>query len=346
MENESEGGTSWPTVAALGQEIEYKHGRTLSGACFPTDKEFAGKPACSNCPHNAAAQSMLFDAQAEGQCLNGECFNEKEAQFDYELAQAQAEKYADMKYLGVQDWRYVYINSTNLKKFGKAGPIVEDSLAKRPEIKSALKKTPEKFGFGVLKGAHQVVLVLTDKELFDRVFPKKEDDGSGQETPEQKLARQKEEFFKRTLASALIREAIKAPAAPGMGMVAEVIAGIDGDYDVDKFLQEEFKLKNLDSKTLSKMGKPQLLKLGYLRHMLGYDYTEAVLEKNVLKPFSLKTAAIKAQSQKAAQPEWEKHLAEQEKAAEERKAAAAAAKAAKKAAPRQEEEETEEGDNE
>lgn len=53
--------------------------RTLHGVTWKLDVEFAGKPACSACPHNTANAPGLFDGDApkKAQCLNAACYTEK-----------------------------------------------------------------------------------------------------------------------------------------------------------------------------------------------------------------------------------------------------------------------------
>lgn len=335
LENESNSGTSWPSSAALAQEIEYTCGRTLDNVCFPTDKEYAGAAACSSCAHNTAAQTMLFDAQGDGQCLNGECFAAKVAAFDQEIATAAAEKYPGMKYLGVLDWSWAYVNNTNLRRYGKKGIEVTPELAKRPEVKSALKKAPEKFGYCVSKGDHEVKLVLTDKELFEQIYPKREDGGQSQETPEQREARQKEAFFKEAEARALLKAAVQDKKPVTVAMLADMVFKQDCDDDATPFIAEALGLKEINQKTLVKLQPAVLLKLLWIGKALSWNYVREIMDENCFKPLGLKTAQIRAAARKAAGPAYEEYKAEQA----ELRAKEAAAKAGKKAKAKQEPEE-------
>lgn len=54
--------------------------RSLKGVAWHVEVPFAGKPACTGCPHNSATDKLLFqmeDPTARGFCLNGPCFGAK-----------------------------------------------------------------------------------------------------------------------------------------------------------------------------------------------------------------------------------------------------------------------------
>jgi len=74
----------WTSVRRTKTMVEQRL-RDLSGVPWKLEAEFAGKPACSTCPHNSANALSLFEGDDEAramkkpQCLLPSCFKEKSA---------------------------------------------------------------------------------------------------------------------------------------------------------------------------------------------------------------------------------------------------------------------------
>lgn len=342
---------SLPTAQELRCHINSLFGTELDRAVFDTTALVPGVDvnACTTCEHNSANQSMLFDAAEEGKCLNKKCFDQKTKAFDDNLAEQARGEYQGMTYLGVKDWKWGHTQiykgeaSESAKTFGKDGLIISPFLKGIPAIKSALKKTPEKFGYGVLKGEHKLVLVLTDKALVLELTPKTS--GTAQtESPEAREARQKEAFFKEAEARALLKAAVADKKPVTVPMLADLVFNQDCDNDAMPYIGEALGLKEINEKTLLKLQPAVLIKLLWIGKALEYDYVREIMDENCFKPLRLETAKIRAQARKAAVPAYEAYKAEQA----ELRAKAEAEKAGKKAKAKQEpeEEETgEEGDN-
>lgn len=339
MENETAGGEPWPTVAAMASHIEMDYGRTLDGAVFPTDTEYAGKPACTSCPHNAAAQSMLFDAQAEGQCLDGKCFAEKVQVFDEELGRKAYDTYKGMSFLGVEKpvwkgWAGNY--TTRIYKFGKKGHFIEE-MDKNPIIKAAIKKAPQKLGFGVNSDTHQVVLVVTDKDLWAELTPAKKDE-QPKETPEQVLARQKKEFIEGQVQLRAGLKFVTDKKPVDVKTTARLVdtTGMDDD-GIWPQVAKALGVKELNDRSIQKLSKDTLIRLALLKNNTTWRGTpigDFIKTSGVnLKEISKAHAAEIAQA-------WEQELERKR----ENEAAIEKAKAAKKAR-KQEPEEEEQGED-
>lgn len=174
-----------PTLSDLTEHISNEYGTALDRACFDT-------AVCANCQHNSANQTMLFDAEGEGTCLQKTCFDAKTEAFDTELAETAAKKFKGMKYLGVKNSSSTYMRGKYMETTGKGTVVVKDELAKKPEIKDAMKKCPEKFAYFVKAGEHKAYAVITDKAFIAELFPSS--DGPSQ-TPEEREAAERQQFI-------------------------------------------------------------------------------------------------------------------------------------------------------
>lgn len=344
-----------PTAQELRTHIEDYLGTSLDRAVFDTTVLIPGVevPACTGCLHNSANQSMLFDAAVEGKCLNKDCFDKKTRAFDDNLAEAARDEYHGMSYLGVKDWKWghtqIYNGERNesIKQFGKDGLIITPFIKKIPAVKAALKKTPEKFGYGVLKGEHKLALVLTDKALMKEILPTgPRAAGGSSETAEEREERQKKEFFYRAEATALLIAAVQDKKPVTSAMLAAIHPHQDLDSDAIPYVAEALGVKELNEKTLAKLQPAVLIKLVWLGKVLEWSYEREILDNNALKPLGLKTAQIRAAARKAAGHAYEEYKAEQAALRAKSEAEKAGKKAKAKQEPSPEEEKDAEGDNE
>jgi hypothetical protein len=336
LENETVDNKAAPTVGELSHHMDYRLGRKLDRACFPIDVEYAGAPACATCPHNAAAQAVLFDAQAEGQCLNRECFEAKTAAFDKELGETAAKKFKGMEYLGVKDVSSCYRAGTYISTIGKGTIVVKDELIKKPEIKAAMKANPEKFAYFVREGEHKAYAVITDKALINELFPSEKKETL---TPEQKLAQQEDGFVSKFITLAYVKAMLSAKKGLPDTLLMQLCPEYFYPSGLDTVICEAFGLKGYDSKTRKKLTADQVLKLVWLKTKT--DYSTISLEPADLKEFGLDIKKIKTTAAAEAKAAWQQEIIK-------RAEAAAKTKKGKKPARQEEQEEEtgEEGDDE
>lgn len=183
-----------PSVEALKHFIAQKVGKSLVGAPFPTDCGYAGQIACTKCPYNSGNQDVLFEGASDGHCTNTACFTKKMTQVFAGLQAEGEKKYPGLKFLGAA--REGYGDQHVIK-----GHIVVDPT---PKIKEQLAKSPEKFGFGILKpGAYgstkkpRVVLAVSDAKVSGA--SRNREQGGYQEPSPEERAKQEfaREFFDR-----------------------------------------------------------------------------------------------------------------------------------------------------
>ncbi len=178
-----------PSVEDLKHYISQKMEKDIAHAPFPTDRDYAGKIACTSCPFNTANQDMLFEGAKDGHCTNATCFNAKVAFSQGELKRQGERKWPSIKFLGAtrEGW-----GDTHAIK----GYIV---VAESAKIKAALAKSPEKFGFGIMKpGGYKLkkptlVLAVNDAALSG-VSRDRDNGGYKAPTPEEAAA---QEFTRR-----------------------------------------------------------------------------------------------------------------------------------------------------
>lgn len=70
------------SVKEVARSMEWRFGKSLKEAAFPTSLPYAECPACRNCPHNSSNQQDLFEEEIEkGRCTNAQCFEKKHSFF-------------------------------------------------------------------------------------------------------------------------------------------------------------------------------------------------------------------------------------------------------------------------
>jgi len=153
------------TVDDLKSEIDRNVSKDLDKAPFPIRDEYAGTVACTVCPFNSGNQGMLFDGAEKGSCTNGVCYAKKSKAYDQQL-RAQGEK----KFPGLE-----FVGSAVDRGWGDrviGGALIVDKVD--ANVKAAMKKSPEKFGFGLLRpdsyagGAPKLAIVCKDPELIGK----------------------------------------------------------------------------------------------------------------------------------------------------------------------------------
>jgi ParB/RepB/Spo0J family partition protein len=289
------------TVSELAEKIEQDYGCRLSGACFD-------KAACGTCQYNDANQKMLFDGAGqddEGRCTNTACFNEKTETFHNELADLSAKKFKGMKYLGQKTMSYGWIGGHSVYNIGKNTAVIKDELTKKPEIKEAMKKTPERFGFYVDTGEHKAFAVITDKALIAELWPS--DRGPASKTPEQREAEEKDAYFEMHTLKALVRELLVSTYSLHHNQAVQLVP----DYltaSVKEAVTEALGLKDWSEVVPNDLDTNLIFKLLWLMKMDENTYSVPELVATFKSAIGLDLKAIKAAAQKTAKDNWKFEL--------------------------------------
>ena len=155
-----------PKVAHLRDFINNTFTKSLKDAIFDqTD--------CKSCPKCAKNQSMLFNTVLEQTCDDAVCYRKKTDAHRKALAEKLSSNgKKGMKYLGAKAGSRNY--NDEYTRIGDKGIVVNEKMLKSAEIKKAMEKTPEKFGFIISTEDNKPHAVIIDKELMAKfVKPEK-----------------------------------------------------------------------------------------------------------------------------------------------------------------------------
>lgn len=247
-----------PTIHELKSEIEQRMERKLSSAAFPKDKEYAGEMACAVCPYNTGNQDVLFEGAESGKCTNSGCFTKKSNHFLKEFRERAGKQFEGVKFVG-----YGRQDGTSSVK---GAAILSQKEAGSEKIKALLKKSPEKFGFAVLKpngfsGRQAPVAALTclDKEMLATSIRKAPQSQERVLTPEE---REREEFVRHAQLEGLFVQAAGKLKGIGKRQMVDIVLALNGSelaFNAVGITETD----NLQ-KSLGKLSEKDLLKLAWL----------------------------------------------------------------------------------
>ena len=284
-----------PTIHELKREIENRMERSLSSGCFPKDKEYAGEASCAACPFNTGNQDVLFEGAQSGKCTNSACFTKKTNYFLREFKERAGKQFDGLKFAG-----YGRQDGTSPIK-GTAVLSQQESASEK--VKALVKKSPEKFGFAVLKPngfcskqTPVAVVVCKDKELLETAIRKTPEDKNRPMTTEE---REREEFFRGAELQAMFAEAASRLKAVGKKHLVDIVIALNcSDAAYSAFGIE--KSEDDPHKALSKLSEKDLLRLAWLCTVHYWEADEEFEELGV------NVKKIQKDARSLAMAEWEK----------------------------------------
>ncbi len=299
------------TIHELASEIEHRVEKDLAKACFPKDREYAGQLACAACPFNTGNQNVLFEGATAGKCTNGGCFTKKTNLFLKEFKEKAAKQFDGLKCVGMgsEGWN-------GLRQI-KGAVVLSVEEAKSAQVKALVEKSPEKFGFAVVKPSihgsktPSAVLVCQDRELLDKKIRKPAENGERPLTQEE---REREQFFQDAEVRALFAEGAKAVKSIKKRHLIDIVGacnGCEAAYEaVGVPASDDVK------KALAKLSEKDLLRLAWLCSVDAYNLDEELAEVGVA------VARVRKEARKAALAEWEHALKAKAAKPEEKEVAA------------------------
>jgi ParB family chromosome partitioning protein len=296
-----------PTIHELKHEIEQRMERNLSSACFPKDKEYAGEIACAACPYNTGNQDVLFEGAKTGKCTNSACFTKKMNHFLKEFKEKAVKQCEGIKFVGY--------GSQGGASSVKGSAILTQQEANSEKIKALIKKSPDKFGFAVLKpsgfsskNAPATVLVCKDKELLENAIRKMP---QGMERPLTREEQEREQFLRGAEMNALFTEAASKLKAIGKNQMVDIVLALNGSQAA--YSAVGVKESEDLPKTLNKLPEKDLLKLAWMCTLNEWELDEPFADLGV------DVKKIRKETRGKALAQWEELRKEQTKSKEEEK---------------------------
>ncbi|MDD2772730.1 MAG: ParB/RepB/Spo0J family partition protein [Elusimicrobiales bacterium] len=270
------------TAASLGAMIDSELSHNLIDAIFPLDGEYAGQPACSNCPHNSNNEpALLADAVGgeESNCMNGKCYTAKTKRAQSDAAEKLKDKPENkgMQFLGAgkETW-------SNSGHGFKGKPILKDELKKK--LAKELKTHPEKFGVGLNTQSGEPVYTIVDEELVERVVGKK---SRTDDTDYERI-----NYIGAVIKAEMLKAAWEKVKKPGVAEYVEMV--LEGNR-VTQYHAQLFGIKNDNPKTLSKLGVEKLARMAWLMSVSEhFGISDPILKRLKINPDKLRAEAKKA----------------------------------------------------
>jgi len=301
---------SIPSFSELHREVESRHEKILSSAKFPKDNEYAGMKACSKCEFNTINQEMLFSGidKENGKCVNSECFLKKKKQFEKDFQILKQKNFGDLPFMGFVNENYYNSGLPEIK----GNKILTVNEASAPKIQEAIKKTPDKFGWAIVRpneyGIAKVMkayYVCKDKALFPA-------ESAGPARSKDDIL--KEEIFTEVYQTNIANEIVRKTKGKSVG-TKEIIKIIEDNRLNDRVFNVLFNLPKNDApdyekKYLKNFGRAPLSKLKQALYILVFNDWDT---EDMAHSLGIEIKKIKAESRKEAKKMFLKSRGEKKK---------------------------------